>query len=270
MAEAIERVDPNLVEVDGKHFKAWWKYNGQLIEVDEHNVETGEEMRTRLFGFETVSDRTRHEGVVPRGGAVFGYIVRGTATLWDEESPDEGFELPDRRWFALPDGVRLRLSDDTRVVVAQRAGFRGLRAWGGPIESAGRLRYIDRCSDTLLMCPPLLGDPCLNHLHFPPGIEQTEHSHPSTRAGVVARGFGWCETPAGLSELRPGVVFYIPSFGRHRFVTAGQTMDVIAYHPDSDWGPTDQNHPMINRTWIEGRKIDNSSGIHAEAKVIRG
>jgi hypothetical protein len=27
-------------------------------------------------------------------------------------------------------------------------------------------------------------------------------------------------------------------------------MDVIAFHPDSDWGPTDEKHPMLNRTYL--------------------
>ena len=176
--------------------------------------------------------------------------------------------LDESMWFTSPDGMTVELGTDARVVVAQRVGFFGLRAFGGPIEPAGRLRYIDLCSDTLLACPPLLGDPCLNHLHFPPGIEQTEHTHPSVRAGAVAGGRGWCETPAGRSDLAPGVIFCIPAGGRHRFVTDDQTLDVIAYHPDSDWGPTDQDHPMINRTWVDGMKLDNSSGVHAEADVI--
>jgi hypothetical protein len=25
---------------------------------------------------------------------------------------------------------------------------------------------------------------------------------------------------------------------------------VIAYHPDSDFGPTHENHPMVNRTIV--------------------
>jgi hypothetical protein len=29
-------------------------------------------------------------------------------------------------------------------------------------------------------------------------------------------------------------------------------MDVIAFHPDSDFGPEDENHPMINRTIVNG------------------
>ena len=27
-------------------------------------------------------------------------------------------------------------------------------------------------------------------------------------------------------------------------------MDVVAFHPDSDWGPTDAAHPMLNRTYV--------------------
>jgi hypothetical protein len=46
-------------------------------------------------------------------------------------------------------------------------------ALGGPCEAFGRLRYIDGCSDSLLVGPAVRGDPCLNHLHFPPGVSQT-------------------------------------------------------------------------------------------------
>jgi hypothetical protein len=37
----------------------------------------------------------------------------------------------------------------------------------------------------------------------------------------------------------------------HSFATVpGRTMEIVAYHPDSDWGPTDTDHPMLNRTYI--------------------
>eukprot|EP00548_Thalassiothrix_antarctica_P011082 CAMPEP_0194153598 /NCGR_PEP_ID=MMETSP0152-20130528/56993_1 /TAXON_ID=1049557 /ORGANISM="Thalassiothrix antarctica, Strain L6-D1" /LENGTH=43 /DNA_ID= /DNA_START= /DNA_END= /DNA_ORIENTATION= len=29
-------------------------------------------------------------------------------------------------------------------------------------------------------------------------------------------------------------------------------MDVIAAHPDSDYGPTNTDHPMVNRTIVNG------------------
>ena len=44
---------------------------------------------------------------------------------------------------------------------------------GGPIEAMGRLRYIDGCTDSLLIPPWRRGEACLNHLHIPPGVEQT-------------------------------------------------------------------------------------------------
>ena len=36
-------------------------------------------------------------------------------------------------------------------------------------------------------------------------------------------------------------------------VTADEALLVIAYHPDSDFGPTHERHPMINRTIVPKR-----------------
>jgi hypothetical protein len=46
-------------------------------------------------------------------------------------------------------------------------------------------------------------------------------------------------------------------------------MDVIAYHPDSDFGPENETHPMVNRTLVGGIKIDNTVGVHATAQVMK-
>jgi hypothetical protein len=46
----------------------------------------------------------------------------------------------------------------------------------------------------------------------------------------------------------------------HYFKTpADSSMTVIAYHPDSDVGSKDDDHPMVNRTIVDGvsaAKID--------------
>lgn len=262
-----DEIDPTLVEVNGPHFYGWWSYWGELFRYIDH-LPDGRDAASAVYGFENDTDMTRTRAVVPDQGACFGFVAQGAVTLWDHVNRGDGMVLREGRWFATPSGCDLHLHPGTRVVVSQRIGFRGMRAFGGPIEEAGRLRYIDRCSDSILMPPPVLGDPVLNHLHFPPGIEQTEHTHPSIRSGCVARGMGWCETPNGLTELRPGMVFVIPTDGRHRFLTAHRTMDVIAYHPDSDWGPTDDTHPMVNRTLVDGRKVDNTQGVHVTAEVV--
>jgi quercetin dioxygenase-like cupin family protein len=90
----------------------------------------------------------------------------------------------------------------------------------------------------------------LNHLHFPRRTVQTLHAHPSIRLGIVARGAGIARSLVGEVSLRTGDVFLLPEHEIHAFTTVDSTMDVIAFHPDSDHGPTDADHPMINRTYI--------------------
>ena len=136
------------------------------------------------------------------------------------------------------------------LVIALR-GYRALRQLGGPLEPEGRLRYVDGCSDTLLVCPPRLGEPCLNHLHIPAHTDQSAHTHPSVRVGVIARGRGVCRTAAGDVPLTPGLGWLIPAGLRHSFITDHEALDVFAWHPDSDFGPTDADHPMINRTILD-------------------
>lgn len=130
---------------------------------------------------------------------------------------------------------------------------------GGPVENKGRLKYIDGCTDSLLISPIKLGDPCLNLLYFPPNIDQTQHTHPSDRIGLVYSGKGECVAatqdgePEKVIPLTPGMIFRIHAEGAHKFRTSEHSdMTVIAYHPDSDFGPEDESHPMINRTIVDG------------------
>lgn len=152
---------------------------------------------------------------------------------------------------------------------------------GGPIQSEGRLNYIDGCTDSLLIPPIKLGNPCLNHLHFPSGIDQTQHTHPSHRIGIVAKGSGMCKTPFGELPLESGMIFIIKQWdgksfakgldgkeypcGQHAFQTFEGSMDVIAFHPDSDFGPTDEVHPMINRTIVDGVSASELKDIQTKS-----
>lgn len=146
-------------------------------------------------------------------------------------------------------------------------GYVGINAVGGPIEPTGRLRYIDGCTDTLLVPPVRKGDPCLNHLHFPTGIRQTPHTHPSVRTGLVYRGRGECIVPnRDPIPLRPGSAFVIPTGAMHSFNTSDETLDVIAFHPDSDTGMTDDDHPMVNRTMVAGVSASKIPEIRTRAR----
>lgn len=199
-------------------------------------------------------------------GTTYGYVLRGQALL-----QTEGFDarLHKGGFFAVPANYRLvgEPASDTMVVLIKRFGYRGMLV-AGTIEKRGRLSYIDGCSDSLLVYPPRMGDPCLNHLHFPPGINQTQHIHPSVRMGVVASGKGKAfRVPAAGNtgwevDLVEGCVFLLPEQEQHSFRTTetDSIMNVIAYHPDSDWGPTDAAHPMRNRTYIGNDRTGAAGG----------
>lgn len=119
----------------------------------------------------------------------------------------------------------------------------------------GRLSYVDGCSDTILLYPPRYGDPSFNYLYFPPQTEQSFHTHSSLRIGCVVDGSGFAELNQRKEELSVGSFFCLEEHERHRFLTtSGTQMTVLAFHPDGDWGPTDQSHIMINRTLISGKQ----------------
>ncbi|MEQ8767451.1 MAG: cupin domain-containing protein [Planctomycetota bacterium] len=176
------------------------------------------------------------------GGAHFGYVVRGTAELGCASGR---FSLRAGMYFCATGELTLEGGEG---IVVTRLGHDALFQIGGPVEQRGRLRYIDGCTDSLLVPPTIQGDPCLNLLHIPAGTQQTQHTHPSHRIGMIIRGSGHCITPQRAVPLAPGLVFHIREGGRHSFHTGEEDLLVLAYHPDSDFGPTHEHHPMINRT----------------------
>lgn len=205
----------------------------------------------------TLLELPEPQGVVRVGGwTESGLTLEAGATHWGLAVGGQTWViLPEREPIALQPGMFFVQPGACRVAAPQGTGlvislrdYRGLPVYGGPLEATGRLRYIDGCSDTLLVGPPRLGEPCLNHLHIPAGVDQTAHTHPSARIGVIARGSGECRTPAGVFPLQAGMGWYIPTGCLHSFHTGADSLDVIAWHPDSDFGPTDANHPMRNRT----------------------
>jgi len=162
---------------------------------------------------------------------------------------DRRYDLAARSCAVLPDAATV--CGGSGVLIIDRA-HHGLFHVGGPVEATGRLRYIDGCSDTLLVAPTVRGDPCLNYLHLPAGVVQSDHDHPSLRAGVVLRGDGVCVVAGRVEPLTPGVVFVLEAGTTHRFESGWAPLEIVAWHPDSDFGPTDDDHPMLNRTLRPG------------------
>ncbi len=212
----------------------------------------------------------------------YGFVYQGSMTL-DRVGVGKMY-LTSGMYFSLSDDFSL--CGEGKAVVIEVFDNEGvyklidvpaMNLVGGPIESKGRLKYIDGCSDSLLISPVKMGGPCLNHLHFPKAIEQTAHTHPSHRIGIVSKGSGKCVTPFGDLDLIEGMIFIILEWdletygegldgemhpaGTHCFFTFDEAMDVIAFHPDSDFGPTDVNHPMINRTIVKGLSASSYDNI---------
>jgi quercetin dioxygenase-like cupin family protein len=182
-------------------------------------------------------------GELPGKGTTYIAVARGTVCSCD-------FRLTPAMYAAINGPASILAFDNARALMVHVKRYRGMKAAGGPLEDTGRLRYIDGCSDTGLIGPIKQGDPCLNHLHFPPGIVQTMHTHPSVRIGLVARGRGICRAPTGDFAMEQGDVFVIPTGALHGFTTEGDTMDIIAFHPDSQVGPTDERHQMLEATLL--------------------
>jgi hypothetical protein len=152
-----------------------------------------------------------------------------------------------------------------RGIVVDRERYIGLPMIGGPVERKGRLRYIDGCTDTVLVSPPVVGDPCFNLLHFPRGVRQTMHTHPSLRCGITISGYGRALFPDGEVPLEPGSCWFLQTGGQHAFHTDDAELLVSAWHPDTDTGPSHQDHPMLNRTIVDGVSAKHIESIRTKA-----
>jgi hypothetical protein len=180
---------------------------------------------------------------------IYGYVFSGDVLL------PNGMNATAGQYFSCWSLGCREIRYSGKVAIITRIGFKGQDMVGGPLEDSGRLVYIDGCSDSLLVYPPRQGDPSLNALFFPPQVNQSYHIHPSIRLGMVISGKGYaCLKEDKINEkeipLTPGTLFCIEERELHRFRTDNESMVVVAFHPDGDWGPTDHNHTMLNRTYI--------------------
>ena len=214
------------------------------------------------------------------------YCWKGDSRLYTENHTNPIF-LEDNMWACVTGEFEV---SGGQGIIMERLNFTGgMYQVGGPMEAKGRYLYIDGCSDSLIIPPIKKGDPCLNLLYFPPRINQTMHTHPSMRVGMVVYGGGNCITPWRDIELYEGQIFLIheghkDTFGTgegpigekvmfgakegirgaHCFQTFDKPMIVVAYHPDSDYGPTDDEHPMINKTFIGGERANEQTEIRSK------
>lgn len=178
--------------------------------------------------------------------SVYGYSFGDSIIHID----DKNYHLEKGQYFGLNIKNFCKIFTSSKIFVVCRLGYITPNVLGW-IEKKGRLTYIDGCSDTILVYPSRMGDPSLNLLYFPKNINQSFHTHPSLRFGCIVDGYGIGDLEDDESMiLNQGNMFCLDQQQKHRFKTEENYMTVIAFHPDGDWGPTDHNHIMINRTYL--------------------
>lgn len=207
--------------------------------------------------------RSWHQNTVtlPAWGTHFGFVYQGNPILHRDWGKQE-YRLYPQMYFSLPDGGKINGTASTGVVIT-RLNYGGVFHLGGPLETQGRFAYIDGGSNSLIIPPVAFGNPCLNALYFPAGVDQTWHTHPSHRIVTVVEGCGFCWTQDKQRvDLQPGTVFYLPADYQHKFQTTDNKLTLVVFHPDSDIGFTHRHNPMLNRTIVEGVSATQLPQIH--------
>jgi hypothetical protein len=68
--------------------------------------------------------------------------------------------------------------------------------------------------------------------------------------------------------LKSDCIFILLADAKHKFRTdlqhEGDIMKLIAYHPDSDFGAKHENHPMLNRTIVNGISANEITEIQTK------
>ena len=211
---------------------------------------------TKVYGWENLSQKRNNviENLSLLGG-VYGYVDMGEITIQDFAG-DNSMVVKSGEWFTTRAGAKIQINNkgSYRIAAWQKDNYIGTLS-KGLVDSYGRLKYIDGCTDNVLSSPIKKGLPCMNALYMPEGVNQTMHTHPSTRSGFIFIGGASCETPSNTFDLKTGQIFFLEKGTKHKFRSDHNKniiLKLVAYHPDSDFGATDEDNPMLNKTIVNG------------------
>lgn len=121
----------------------------------------------------------------------------------------------------------------------------------------GNLSYMDGGTNTTAVNPGRLGLPVINYVHFPAGMEQTLHTHPSQRIGLILSGKGLIELDKGVMfPIKEGDCFVMERNVLHNFMcNQGEDVTLFVFSPDSGTGPTDEINPLKVRTYVGQQRV---------------
>jgi quercetin dioxygenase-like cupin family protein len=120
-------------------------------------------------------------------------------------------------------------------------------------STQGNLSYMDGGTNTNAVNPSRSGDPVINYVFFPKGMDQTPHVHPSHRIGFCISGHGQTDLIGHSVPLSRGDLFFMGRMELHHFLTPKDDCVLFVFAPDSETGPTDERNPLKARTYIQSR-----------------
>lgn len=154
--------------------------------------------------------------------------------------------------FAVNNHFTIKCGSGNAVVI-EYLGIRLLesRYYVQDTLDMGNLSYMDGGTNTTAVNPGRLGDPVINYVHFPAGMKQTLHTHPSHRIGMILKGRGLVELDDSEFPLNSGDVFFMQRNVLHNFMCPyNEDVVLFVFAPDSGTGPTDEVNPLKIRTYI--------------------
>jgi|DEB0MinimDraft_6_1074348.scaffolds.fasta_scaffold02358_11 quercetin dioxygenase-like cupin family protein len=121
----------------------------------------------------------------------------------------------------------------------------------------GNLSYMDGGTNTTAVNPGRLGLPVINYVHFPKGMQQTLHTHPSQRIGLILSGSGQIELDNNeVFPINRGDVWVMERNVLHNFMcNKGEDVTLFVFAPDSGTGPTDEVNPLKVRTYVGQQRV---------------
>lgn len=121
----------------------------------------------------------------------------------------------------------------------------------------GNLSYMDGGTNTTAVNPGRLGLPVINYVHFPAGMKQTLHTHPSQRIGLVLYGKGEIELDRSRKfAIKAGDCWVMERNVLHNFMcNKGEDVTLFVFSPDSGTGPTDEVNPLKVRTYVGQQRV---------------
>jgi quercetin dioxygenase-like cupin family protein len=121
----------------------------------------------------------------------------------------------------------------------------------------GNLSYMDGGTNTTAVNPGRLGLPVINYVHFPAGMKQTLHTHPSQRIGLILSGKGEIELDNNVMfPIKAGDCWVMERNVLHNFMcNKGEDVTLFVFSPDSGTGPTDEVNPLKVRTYVGQQRV---------------